>query len=131
MVASSDRDAVAFSLSPGNAHDAPEGRKLLEQIGEAQHTTSLVMDRAYESDINQQLAYDLFYTPVVPPKCNRKDPWVYDKQLYKLRNQIERLFRRMKRFRRVFTRYDKLDVVFCGFIFFALIVDSLAYVNRA
>jgi len=130
MVASSDRDVVSFSLSSGNAHDAPEGRKLLEQVGEAQRTTYLVMDRAYEGNINQQLAFDLYYTPVVPPKSNRKDTWVYDKELYKLRNQIERLFRRIKRFRRIFTRYDKLDIVFCGFIMLAFIADSLLYVNR-
>jgi len=83
------------------------------------------MDRAYEGDITQQLVFDLFYTPVVPPKCNRKNPWVYDKVTYKLRNKIERLFRRIKRFRRIFTRYDKLDLMFNCFIFFALVVDSL------
>ncbi|MBQ3638758.1 MAG: transposase, partial [Clostridia bacterium] len=41
------------------------------------------------------------------------------------RNEIERFFRRLKRFRRVFTRYDKLDIVFAGFILFAMIVDAL------
>ena len=83
------------------------------------------MDRAYENDITQQHAIDLFYTPVVPPKSNRKKPWVYDKELYKQRNKIERLFRRIKRFRRVFTRYDKLDLMFINFIFFALIFNLL------
>ena len=67
----------------------------------------------------------LFYMPVVPPKSNRKDPWDYDKELYKQRNQVERLFRRIKRFRRIFTRYDKLDVIFLTFGYFALIVDAL------
>ena len=37
----------------------------------------------------------------------------------------EKLFRRLKRFRRIFTRYDKLDVVFLSFVYFALIVDAL------
>ena len=46
-----------------------------------------------------------------------KNPWDYDKQLYRLRNQVERLFRRIKRFRRIFTRYDNLDVVFLTFIY--------------
>ena len=49
----------------------------------------------------------------------------YDNQLYKWRNEVERLFRRLKGFRRVFTRYDKLDVMFVGVITFALIVDEL------
>ena len=52
-------------------------------------------------------------------------PWDNDKQLYKQRNQVERLFRRLKRFRRIFTRYDKLDTIFLAFIYFALIVDAL------
>lgn len=60
-----------------------------------------------------------------PPKSNRKNPWDYDKQLYKQRNQVERLFRRLKRFRRIFTRYDKLDVIFLAFVYFALVVDAL------
>jgi transposase len=45
--------------------------------------------------------------------------------LYKQRNQVERLFRRIKRFRCIFTRYDKLDVIFLTFVYFALIVDAL------
>ena len=48
-----------------------------------------------------------------------------DRMLYKRRNEVERFFRRIKRFRRVFTRYDKLDIVFAGFILFARIFDSL------
>ena len=50
---------------------------------------------------------------------------MYDKELYKKRNEIERFFLRLKRFRRVFTRYDKLDIMFSGFIYFAMIVDAL------
>ena len=68
---------------------------------------------------------ELGYTPVVPPKSNRKNAWDYDKQLYKQRNQVERLFRRIKRFRRIFTRYDKLDLIFLAFVCLALIADSL------
>ena len=85
------------------------------------------MDKAYEGNETRQLARDLGFTPVVPPKRNRKKPWNYDKALYKLRNNIERLFRRLKRFRRVFTRYDKLDVMYISFVFYALIVDALLY----
>ena len=83
------------------------------------------MDRAYEGDETRTLALALGYMPVVPPKKNRKNPWNYDEQLYKQRNQVERLFRRIKRFRRVFTRYDKLDVVFLSFVYFAPIIDTL------
>ena len=83
------------------------------------------MDRAYEGDNMRAMAKELGYASVVPPKKNRIDPWEYDKELYKRRNEVERFFRRIKRFRRIFTRYDKLDTVFAGFILFAMIVDTL------
>ena len=125
MVAASDRDGVIFSLSAGTCGDGPEGRALLRQLGPTDHPIYLLMDRAYEGDETRALAVELGYIPVVPPKSNRKNPWDYDKQLYKQRNQVERLFRRIKRFRRIFTRYDKLDVIFLAFVYFALIIDAL------
>jgi transposase len=66
----------------------------------------------------------------VPPKNNRLSPWEYDRELYKKRNEVERLFRRLKGFRRIFSRFDKLDVIFKFFIQFALIADTLISVNR-
>jgi len=125
MVATSDRDGVIFALSAGNCDDAPEGHAPLRQFGSVDHSIYLLMDRAYEGDETRALAAELGYIPVVPPKSNRKNPWDYDKQLYKQRNQVERLFRRLKRFRRIFTRYDKLDIVFLAFLYFALVVDAL------
>ena len=64
----------------------------------------------------------------MPPKCNRLQPWQYDKAIYRKRNEVERLFRRLKGFRRTFSRFDKLDVVFVvflAFVHFALIVEAL------
>ena len=63
--------------------------------------------------------------PVVPPKSNRITPRQYDRALYKKRNESERLFRRLKGFRRIFSRFEKLDVVFRAFLNFALIVEAL------
>ena len=96
MVAASDRDGVIFSLSAGNCGDGPEGRALLRQLGPADHPVYLLIDPAYEGDETRALAVELGCIPVVPPKSSRKDPWDYDKELYKLRNQVERLFRRIQ-----------------------------------
>ncbi len=85
----------------------------------------MLMDRAYEGDETRNLVRELGFAPVVPPKRNRRQPWAYDKTLYRRRNEIERLFRRLKGFRRVFTRFDKLDVLYRAFVHFALIVDAL------
>ena len=125
MVAADARTALTFALSTGQAHDAPEGRKLLHRFGKMPRPIHLLMDRAYEGDETRQLALDLGYVPVVPPKHNRLTPWEYDRALYKRRNEIERLFRRLKGFRRLFSRFEKLDVMFIAFINFALIVDGL------
>lgn len=82
------------------------------------------MDRAYEGDETRQLALDLGVIPVVPPKPYRITAWEYDRTMYRRRNEIERLFRRLKGFRRIFSRFEKLDVMFLAFIHFALIVES-------
>ena len=94
-------------------------------VGSTQKPIALIMDRAYEGNETRQLALDLGFVPVVPPKKNRLDPWEYDQELYKRRNEVERLFRRLKGFRRIFSRFEKLDVMFLGFISFALIADGL------
>jgi len=83
MAPADTRIAIAFALSPGNVHDAPQGRRL-----------------------PSQLAADHGFIPVVPPKRNRTAPWEYDRELYQRRNEVECLFRRLKGFRRVFPRFD-------------------------
>ena len=89
------------------------------------------MDSAYEGDETLPLAKQLGYNPVVPPNPNRRTPWEYDRLIYRRRNEIERLFRRLKSYRRVFCRFDKLDVLFAGFVVFALIIEALRIsVNR-
>src|SRR5689334_21153915 len=55
MVAADARTAVTFTLSPGQAHDCPEGRQLLRKLGEAKWPIHLIMDRAYEGDETRQL----------------------------------------------------------------------------
>ena len=125
MVAADARTAITFALSPGQMHDAPAGRQLLSKLGRPKWPIHLLMDRAYEGNETRQLALDLGFIPVVPPKSTRIDPWQYDREMYKRRNEIERLFRRLKGFRRIFSRFEKLDVMFMAFILFALIIEAL------
>jgi transposase len=129
LVAADARTAITFSLSPGQAHDAPEGRQLLNRLGPRERPLYLLMDRAYEGEKTRQLALELGFMPVVPPKSNRINAWEYDRAMYKRRNEIERLFRRLKGFRRIFSRFEKLDVMFIAFIHFALIVEAFRSVN--
>jgi transposase len=79
------------------------GRTLLGGIGPLPAPLHLIMDRAYEDNETRQLALDFSFNPVVPPKSNRLEPWQYDKAMYCKRNEIERLFRRLQGFRRIFS----------------------------
>src|ERR1700688_304186 len=128
MVAADARTAIIFALSPGHDHDAPHGRALLKELGPMPEGLPMLMDRAYEGNETRQLVLDLGMIPVVPPKSNRLHPWDYDHAIYKKRNEIERLFRRLKGFRRIFSRFEKLDVLFLAFLCFALIVEALRLV---
>ena len=67
---------------------------------------ALLMDRAFEGDETRRQAQRLEYQPVVPPTSNRCSSWQYEGLLSRRRNDIDRLLRCLKRYRRVFTRYD-------------------------
>ena len=125
MVAADARTAITFALSPGQASDAKAGRDLLGGLGALPAPLYLLMDRAYEDNETRQLALDFGFIPLVPTKSNRLEAWQYDKAMYRKRSEIERLFRRLKGFRRIFSRFEKLDVLFLGFLTFALIVEVL------
>ncbi len=118
---------MTWSLTPGQAPDGPEGRVLIRAMGGPQEAgvVELLMDSAYEGQATRELAQQLGFVPVVPPNPRRKQPWVLNKRSYRRRNEVERLFRRLKAWRRVFTRYDKLDVMFAAFITVALIAEAL------
>lgn len=125
MVAASSRDALVWSLTPGQAGDGPEGRNLIEAMGCQDAAVHLLMDSAYEGDETRTAAWARNFIPVVPPHPKRKQPWSFDKHWYRQRNEVERLFRRIKAYRRVLTRDDKLDVMFAAFVTIALLCERL------
>jgi transposase len=131
MVAADARTAVTFSLSPGQAHDAPEGRHLLNSLAPTSRPVHLLMDRAYEGNETRQLALVQGFIPVVPPVKTRIEPWEYDREMYKRHNEVERLFRRLKDYLRIFSRFEKLDLMFLGFISFVLVADGLRLSSQA
>ena len=122
VVSADDKVIVEMHLSGGECHDGPEGRVSIAAVGKDFEGVPFLMDRAHEGDETRALALENGHEPIVPPKKNRKGPWEYDKEKYKRRNVVERFFRRLKAFRRVFTRYDKTDEMFMAFIQFACIV---------
>ncbi|RME43654.1 MAG: IS5/IS1182 family transposase, partial [Deltaproteobacteria bacterium] len=70
--------------------------------------------------------------PVIPPRKNRKKPIEYDSEIYKLREKVERFFSKIKQFRRIATRYEKLSKTFLAFIHLAAsLIIARKFVNTA
>ncbi len=106
--------------------DDPQGRILLRQLENRFKCSSVLMDKAYEGNATRSLVESLGMTPVVPPKSNRRKPLKYDKTLYKRRNEAKSFsVVRIKSYRRVFTRYDKLDVMYLAFVHLTIICQWL------
>jgi transposase len=120
---------VGFLLSGWNVPNAQAGRLLMETLGKQETTINLLMDRAYEDNTTRLTAWGLKFNSVVPPKSNRKKSWEYDRELYKRWNEVERFFRRLKAYRGIGTRYDKLALMFTAFIWLACICILLRSVN--
>ena len=76
----------------------------------------VLADKAYDADRSRALIEEQGETPNIPEKSNRKWKPCYRKRLYRERNLIERYFSKLKHFRRVATRYDKLAANFLAMI---------------
>lgn len=86
---------------------------------------AVMADRAYDADHLHDAILEAGAEPVIPPRRHRRQPHSYDKALYQERNLIERFFNKLKQFRRVATRYDKLLVKFIGFVKLAALAIPL------
>ena len=82
---------------------------------------AVLADKGYDADYIIEAVEDMGAIAVIPPKSNRRTPREYDKELYKERNLIERLFNKLKHFRRIATRYDKTALSFMSFLNIAAI----------
>ena len=109
---------VRLGLTAGQRHDAPQALPLLDGLSPA----CLIADRGYDSDPLVAVLAARGTQAVIPPRRKRRHPRAYDMARYAQRHPIERLFSRLKQFRRVATRYDKLDAHFLAFIHLAATV---------
>ncbi len=80
---------------------------------------TVLADKGYDADAFVATIEGQGAHAVIPPRSNRIEQRSVDWYLYKDRNLVERFFNRLKQFRRVATRYDKLDTSFLGFIYLA------------
>jgi|TARA_R110002126_G_scaffold8407_1_gene39822 transposase len=115
---------VHFLLTAGQRGDAPQGERLLEKFKPGE-VGVIVADTAYDSDTIRQHGRRLKAKVCIKPNPNRNVMKRYDRKIYKHRNQIERFFGRIKRCRRVATRYEKKAINFAGFIWLAALVTDI------
>jgi transposase len=99
---------VELILTPGQAHDLTCAEHLIDNADPA----ALIGDKAYDADPLIDTLTRRGITPVIPPKANRKTPRACDFALYRERNLVERFFNKLKHFRAIATRYDKLAKIF-------------------
>lgn len=108
---------VRFFVTAGQRSDYIKALDLVE----GRKMEALIADKGYDADYMVKAAKDAKAEAVIPSRARRKAPREYDEELYKERNLIERMFNKLKHFRRVATRYDKLDIAYLGFVFIAAI----------
>ena len=102
-------------LTPGQAGDVPQAPALLDGF----RPTHVLADKAYDSNALRTLIADIGAAAVIPCNPGRKRLIPYNFEVYKARNRIERCFNKLKHFRRIATRYDRLAVHFRAFIYLA------------
>ena len=114
---------IRLFLSAGHEADVSQAQTMAEKIPGAM----LVADKGYDSDAFRQWLLDRGIKPCIPPRSNRKNPSAYSKPSYRKRHVVENFFERIKNFRRVSTRYDKLAETYLGFVCLASVIVSLLF----
>jgi len=116
--------SAAIILSAGNTADCSAFEPLYEELDPDNVLEAAALDKGYDADaIRDRLLKDGI-KPVIPPRSHRKIPLAYDRDIYKERNRVERFFNKLKQFRRIATRYEKLQDSF-----FALLHLVTAFIS--
>ena len=119
-------------MTPGQAGDAPQFEELFDAgYKRVPDTDEVVADKGYDSRAIRDRVLDADLAAQIPSKRNALDPWPVLDESYRERNRIERLVNKMKQFRGIATRYDKLAASFIATIKTALSFIKLrSFVNR-
>ena len=106
---------LQFILTGGERHDLTQAESLLAPF----HFGAVIADKGYDSDSLRELLTAKQVEVVIPSRRHRKQPHDYDRLRYRKRNIVERFINRIKWYRRIFTRYEKLARRFMAFLHFA------------
>ena len=103
---------LRFRLTAGQRNDITQAQALVEGFD----SEYVIADKGYDADHFRQLIVKMGAIPVIPPRSNRKDLYDYDEHLYKERHLVECFINKIKHFRRIFSRFDKLATRYLGFL---------------
>ena len=105
---------LRFELTAGQRHDITQGQSLIAGF-DPEH---VIGDKGYDSVEFLQFILSIGAIPVIPPRSNRKTPREYDKDLYRERHLVECFINKIKHYRHIFSRFDKLSSRYLGFLSF-------------
>jgi len=120
---------LALVLTPGEAHETRAFADLAEDL--AVGTRCVIGDMGYDADWVRQELLLRGVLPVIPANPARKQPLALDRELYRLRNRVERLVNRLKQFRAVATRYEKTAESYLALVHLAASRLWLKFVHTA
>ncbi len=106
---------IRLILTAGQVADVTQGAALVEAIP----TSAVIADKGYDSDALVDIIEASGAEAIIPPRSNHNTQRKVDWHRYKARNLVERFFNRLKQFRRIATRYDKLanrSMLACAYI---------------
>ena len=113
---------VRLLISPGQDHDVTCAEALLDGL---EPRAIVIADKGYDADRIRAHIRAQGAIPNIPNKSNRNKRFRWTKAIYRERNHVERFFNKLKQFRRIATRYDKLGATFLAFIQLAAVRISL------
>ena len=121
LTAADEDTAIAVDVVPGQASDAPLLAPLLGATAERVPVIDEVVgDKGFDGDPQRHACIERDIFPNIPNKANRVNRWPFDRDVYRGRNRVERLFGKAKQFRRFATRYEKLRTMYLGVVHLVL-----------
>lgn len=108
---------IKITLTGGQDHDITQAEILCKDLS----NTTLTADKGYDSDKFVKFLEEKNCISVIPPRKNRKNPRKFDKHIYKERHLVECFFGKIKHYRRIFSRFDKIANVYLSFLYFVCV----------
>jgi transposase len=116
MIADALGNPLNFTLTGAEQADITQAVELINAVKDP---GAVIADKGYDADALVEDIKRIGAEPIIPPRRNRNAPRTWDKDRYRARHLVENLFARLKQFRRLATRYDKLARHFAAFVVIA------------